>query len=100
MPLIDALVADLVWRSIVEYRINSASIIEKINAEVDTPVIRRVIPAGLPSVAETDKDIAGFYIATNFAVTSLGWKNPGVERFCVRSRLMVVDIDCTTTILR
>jgi ribosomal protein S18 acetylase RimI-like enzyme len=43
----------------------------------------RAVPAGLPIVAETDKDAVGFYTANNFTVTPLGEKYPGVERFRV-----------------
>lgn len=45
--------------------------------------VRRAVPAGLPIVAETDKDAVGFYAANNFVVTSLGEKYSGVERFRV-----------------
>ncbi|KUP20627.1 hypothetical protein AWJ19_13455 [Paenibacillus sp. DMB5] len=43
--------------------------------------------AGIETVtAETDHEAAGFYRSTGFAVTSLGEKYPGVERFaCVLS---------------
>jgi ribosomal protein S18 acetylase RimI-like enzyme len=47
--------------------------------------VRHAIPAGLPIVAETDKDAVGFYTANNFVVTSLGEKYPGVERFHVKA---------------
>jgi GNAT superfamily N-acetyltransferase len=45
--------------------------------------VRRAVPAGLPIVAETDRDAVGFYAANNFTITSLGEKYPGVERFHV-----------------
>ena len=48
--------------------------------------MRRAVPAGLPIVAETDHDAVGFYAANNFAITSLGEKYPGVERFQVHLR--------------
>lgn len=44
----------------------------------------RSVPAGLPIVAETDRDGVEFYAANGFTVTSLGEKYPGVERFAVR----------------
>lgn len=46
--------------------------------------LRRSVPAGLPIVAETDRDGVEFYAANGFTVTSLGEKYPGVERFAVR----------------
>lgn len=46
--------------------------------------LRRAVPSGLPIVAETDRDGVEFYAAIGFAVTSLGEKYPGVERFSVR----------------
>ena len=59
------------------------------NAGVGTQLlgaVRRAVPAGLPIVAETDQDAVGFYTSNNFAVTSLGEKYPGVERFRVHLR--------------
>ena len=59
------------------------------NAGVGTQLldaVRRAAPAGLPIVAETDQDAAGFYAANDFTVTSLGEKYPGVERFRVHLR--------------
>ena len=59
------------------------------NTGVGTQLVdamRRAVPAGLPIVAETDQDAVGFYAANNFAVTSLGEKYPGVERFRVQLR--------------
>jgi ribosomal protein S18 acetylase RimI-like enzyme len=59
------------------------------NAGLGTQLVdamRRAVPAGLPIVAETDQDAVGFYAANNFAVTSLGEKYPGVERFRVHLR--------------
>jgi GNAT superfamily N-acetyltransferase len=59
------------------------------NAGVGTQLlnaVRRAVPAGLPIVAETDQDAVGFYAANNFAVTSLGEKYPGVQRFRVHLR--------------
>ena len=47
--------------------------------------VRRAAPAGLPIVAETDQDAAGFYAANDFTVTSLG-EYPGVKRFRVHLR--------------
>lgn len=48
-------------------------------------VLRRLIPAGLPIVAETDSDAVGFYRSNGFQVASLGEKYPGIERFRVTS---------------
>lgn len=48
--------------------------------------LRRRVPAGLPTVAETDSDAVGFYRSNGFHVASLGQKYPGVERFRVTSR--------------
>jgi ribosomal protein S18 acetylase RimI-like enzyme len=45
--------------------------------------LRRRIPRGLPITAETDADAVGFYRSNGFAITSLGEKYPGVERFHV-----------------
>lgn len=38
---------------------------------------------GRVSVAETDREIVGFYIALGYTATSLGQTDPGVERFSV-----------------
>jgi trans-aconitate methyltransferase/GNAT superfamily N-acetyltransferase len=46
--------------------------------------VRRAVPSTQPLIAETDADGVGFYTATGFAVTSLGEKYPGVERFHAR----------------
>lgn len=43
--------------------------------------LRRLIPAGLSIVAETDAHAVGFYRSNGFSVASLGEKYPGVERF-------------------
>jgi ribosomal protein S18 acetylase RimI-like enzyme len=54
------------------------------NTGVGTQLVeamRRAVPAGLPIVAETDRDAMGFYAVNNFAITALGEKYPGVERF-------------------
>ena len=59
------------------------------NASVGTQLlgaVRRAVPAGLPIVAKTDQDAVRFYTSNNFAVTSLGEKYPGVERFRVHLR--------------
>ena len=59
------------------------------NAGVGTQLLgalRRTVPAGLSIVAETDQDAVGFYAANDFAVTSLGEKYTGVERFRVQLR--------------
>ena len=61
------------------------------NAGVRTQLlgaVRRAVPAGLPMVAETHQDAVGCYAANNFAVTSLGEKYPGVERFRVHLRAL------------
>jgi ribosomal protein S18 acetylase RimI-like enzyme len=60
------------------------------NTGVGTQLVdamRRAVPAGLPILAETDQDAVGFYAANNFAITSLGEKYPGVERFQVHLRV-------------
>ena len=43
--------------------------------------LRRQTDRKLPIVAETDHDAVGFYRASGFAITPLGEKYPGVERF-------------------
>ncbi len=57
--------------------------------------LRRLVPAGLPIVAQTDAEAVGFYRSSGFTVASLGEKYPGVERFHVS--LSPVDGDDTRT---
>lgn len=45
--------------------------------------LRDASPPGLPIVAETDNDALGFYATNGFAITPLGEKYPGVNRFRV-----------------